>query len=192
MVGVLSLAALPLLVACGGSAQVDPLLLPPQLDLDEATQPMAGDAPGVATLSSFNQGGAVSPGAVRAPAGEVVEREDGLPVLVLQEVFLDAWRRLGLALDRAGFTVEDRDRSERRYLVRYDPTAMGDGETEGGLLSGLAFWNSSDPVSGPELYAVRLLSAGSVSRAWVTAADGTPIDPELGRQMLLLIRDSLR
>jgi outer membrane protein assembly factor BamC len=36
-----------------------------------------------------------------------------------------AWRRVGLALDRTGFTVEDRDRSKGLYFVRYvDPAAQ--------------------------------------------------------------------
>ncbi len=33
-----------------------------------------------------------------------------------------AWRRVGIALDRSGFTVEDRDRAAGLYFVRYvDP-----------------------------------------------------------------------
>ena len=40
----------------------------------------------------------------------------------LVESFDRAWRRVGLALDRGGFTVEDRDRSQGVYFVRYiDP-----------------------------------------------------------------------
>src|SRR3569833_3009484 len=39
--------------------------------------------------------------------------------LQLDEDFERAWRRVGLALDRVGFTVEDRDRSQGVYYVRY-------------------------------------------------------------------------
>ncbi len=40
----------------------------------------------------------------------------------MREGFDRAWRRIGLALDRGGFTVEDRDRSQGVYFVRYiDP-----------------------------------------------------------------------
>ena len=38
-----------------------------------------------------------------------------------QRSFERAWRRVGLALDRTGFTVEDRDRSAGTYFVRYVP-----------------------------------------------------------------------
>jgi outer membrane protein assembly factor BamC len=37
----------------------------------------------------------------------------------LSETFDRAWRRVGLTLDRSGFTVEDRDRSKGLYFVRY-------------------------------------------------------------------------
>jgi outer membrane protein assembly factor BamC len=47
---------------------------------------------------------------------------DGAGALLLEEAFDRAWRRVGLALDRVGFTVEDRDRSQGLYFVRYvDP-----------------------------------------------------------------------
>src|SRR5690606_33231907 len=40
-------------------------------------------------------------------------------VLIVKEAFDRAWRRVGLALDRVGFTVEDRDRANGIYFVRY-------------------------------------------------------------------------
>jgi outer membrane protein assembly factor BamC len=43
------------------------------------------------------------------------------PVVLIDEGFDRAWRRVGLALDRTGFTVEDRDRSQGTYFVRYVP-----------------------------------------------------------------------
>jgi outer membrane protein assembly factor BamC len=44
--------------------------------------------------------------------------------LVLNDAFDQAWRRVGLSLDRTSFTVEDRDRSKGVYFVRYvDPDA---------------------------------------------------------------------
>jgi outer membrane protein assembly factor BamC len=43
------------------------------------------------------------------------------PVVQIDEGFDRAWRRVGLALDRTGFTVEDRDRSQGTYFVRYVP-----------------------------------------------------------------------
>ena len=46
----------------------------------------------------------------------VVSKASGTPVLVLKDDFDRAWRRVGLSLDRLGFSVQDRDRSERPLL----------------------------------------------------------------------------
>jgi outer membrane protein assembly factor BamC len=45
--------------------------------------------------------------------------QDGQSVVQINEAFDRAWRRVGLALDRTGFTVEDRDRAQGLYFVRY-------------------------------------------------------------------------
>jgi uncharacterized lipoprotein len=46
--------------------------------------------------------------------------------LVVQDDFDRAWRRVGLALDRSGFSVEDRDRAAGLFFVRYvDPAQAG-------------------------------------------------------------------
>ena len=67
----------------------------------------------------------------------------GAGMLSLQESFSRAWRRTGLALDRVGFTVEDRDRSRGLYFVRYvDPDRKQEGDES--FLSKLAFWSSDD------------------------------------------------
>ena len=45
--------------------------------------------------------------------------QNGQNVIQIDEAFDRAWRRVGLALDRTGFTVEDRDRANGVYFVRY-------------------------------------------------------------------------
>lgn len=77
------------------------------------------------------------------PDRATLQRDGGGSVLRLQEQFSRAWRRTGLALDRVGFTVEDRDRSRGLYFVRYvDPEADVRGKQGEGFFSKLAFWNS--------------------------------------------------
>ena len=50
----------------------------------------------------------------------------GGAALEVDDPFDRAWRRVGLALDRGGFTVEDRDRTQGLYYVRYvDPKSAG-------------------------------------------------------------------
>ena len=55
---------------------------------------------------------------------------DGQPTLTVQDPLDRAWRRVGLALDRSGFTVEDRDRNKGIYFVRYVPSTK-DGQEPG-------------------------------------------------------------
>jgi outer membrane protein assembly factor BamC len=79
-----------------------------------------------------------------APRATLSKGDDGTGTLALNEQFDRAWRRVGLALDRVGFTVEDRDRTKGIYFVRYiDPQA--DGADKGGFLSKLKFWGSDKP-----------------------------------------------
>jgi outer membrane protein assembly factor BamC len=79
-----------------------------------------------------------------APRATLSKGDDGAGTLALNEQFDRAWRRVGLALDRVGFTVEDRDRSKGLYYVRYiDPQA--DGKEQGGFLARLKFWGSDKP-----------------------------------------------
>jgi outer membrane protein assembly factor BamC len=57
------------------------------------------------------------------PGSRACATVNNAPVVQLDENFDRAWRRVGLALDRTGFTVEDRDRSQGMYFVRYvEPT----------------------------------------------------------------------
>jgi len=69
---------------------------------------------------------------------------DGQPAVQLDEGFDRAWRRVGLALDRTGFTVEDRDRSQGVYFVRYVPLA-GD-KKEPGFLAKIFSSSQAIPV----------------------------------------------
>jgi len=61
----------------------------------------------------------------------VQKKQDGTAI-VLAEDFPQAWRRVGFGLDRAGFIVEDRDRSNGVYYVKYIPdSATAEGEKTG-------------------------------------------------------------
>src|SRR5699024_431117 len=46
--------------------------------------------------------------------------------LVINEPFDRAWRRVGVAIDTAGFSVEDRDRSAGEYYIRYLDSDTGE------------------------------------------------------------------
>jgi outer membrane protein assembly factor BamC len=70
----------------------------------------------------------------------------------MDDAFDRAWRRVGLALDRIGFLVEDKDRSKGLYFVRYSDLDAEDdaGTDKKGLLDKLAFWKDDDDKGKPQ------------------------------------------
>ena len=94
-------------------------------------------------------------------------------MLTVMDPFDRAWRRVGLALDRVGFTVVDRDRSKGVYFVRYvDPDIDGKKE-EKGWLSKLAFWSSDESKKmRQEQYRVLVKEKGDSCQVQVQDKDG--------------------
>jgi outer membrane protein assembly factor BamC len=65
----------------------------------------------------------------RAAAGAGTAAQVSSTELMLGEPYDRAWLRVGLALDRSNFTVDDRDRTRGLYFVRYvDPKDMSSEE----------------------------------------------------------------
>ena len=72
---------------------------------------------------------------------EVFKEADSSVTLNLNDPFDRGWRRVGLALDRIGFVIEDKDRSNGTFFVRYSDVDIDDGpKKKKGLLDTLAFW----------------------------------------------------
>lgn len=112
--------------------------------------------------------------------------------LALVDPFDRAWRRVGLALDRVGFTVVDRDRSSGIYYVRYAPLETQSKKQEG-ILSRLAFWRSDDrDKPKPEQYRIQLKPAGEGTRVSVLNKEGQPENSETGKKILSLLYDQLK
>ncbi|HYQ71058.1 MAG TPA: outer membrane protein assembly factor BamC, partial [Gammaproteobacteria bacterium] len=89
-------------------------------------------------------------------------------MLIIYEDFSRAWRRTGVALDRVGFAVEDRNRSDGTYYVRYSDPLAGE---EKGMLSKLAFWSSDDQAAAKQ-YHIKLVASGATTRVIVDDAEG--------------------
>jgi outer membrane protein assembly factor BamC len=116
---------------------------------------------------------------------------DGASSLVIQESFDRAWRRVGLALDRVGFTVEDRDRSEGLYFVRYVDPESEDRNSEPGLLSKLAFWRPAAPDPQTK-YRVYLKEGGGQTSVQVLSAEGGADRSDTGKKILDLLFEQLK
>ncbi len=65
---------------------------------------------------------------IAKPVATLVESGGQVAFVQLSETFDRAWRRVGLTLDRSGFSVEDRDRAKGLYFVRYVPSAKDDAD----------------------------------------------------------------
>lgn len=112
-------------------------------------------------------------------------------LLEVFEPFDRAWRRVGLALDRVGFTVEDRDRQKGMYFVRYaDPLA--EVKQEPGLLGKLAFWRDDAPKVKAEQYRVAVTSADAASRVQVLDREGEPERSSTAQRILALLHEQLK
>ncbi|MEO8151539.1 MAG: outer membrane protein assembly factor BamC [Rhizobacter sp.] len=110
--------------------------------------------------------------------------------LQLDEGFDRAWRRVGLALDRSGFTVEDRDRAQGLYFVRYvDPAQAG--KEEPGFF-GKLFGGDANKLSGPVKYRVNVKADGESSIVSVLDTKGGPENGEAGQRIVKLLVDDLK
>lgn len=123
------------------------------------------------------------------------KQSDGSERLDVLEPFDRAWRRVGLALDRVGFTVEDRDRQKGLYFVRYaDPEkemARKDADKPG-LLSKLAFWKSDEVKVTAEQYRVLITQGGTNSQIQVLNKDGAAERSPTARRILALLHEQLK
>lgn len=76
---------------------------------------------------------------------EIKKEADGSTSLRIQDPFDRAWRRVGLALDIIGFVIEDKDRSNGLYFVKYADVDIDDvSKKKKGVLDTLMFWSDND------------------------------------------------
>jgi outer membrane protein assembly factor BamC len=134
---------------------------------------------------------AAPPQAPEAPRNAVLENSGAGP-LVVNDGFDRAWRRVGLALDRVGFTVEDRDRSKGVFFVRYiDPDAPASGEKQS-FWSSLAFWKSSPKTPQPQYRIVVSDAGASMSQVHVQDSKGAQDTGSTGKKILGLLYEQLK
>ncbi len=126
------------------------------------------------------------------PQAKLSRAADG-SMLSLNDQFDRAWWRVGLALDRVGFTVEDRARSKGLYFVRYiDPDADLKTTEEKGWLSKLKFWGSSPKIQSKEQYRILVQGEGAGAEVRVLDKDGTREQSDTANRILALLYDQLK
>jgi outer membrane protein assembly factor BamC len=127
-----------------------------------------------------------------APRARALE---GLPSATLQvdESFDRAWRRVGLTLDRSGFTVEDRDRAGGLYFVRYVDPKDAASAADPGFFAKMLSLGKSDTGQPPVRYRI-VVKADGTDRTQVAVQDaqGAPENGEVGKRIVALLVEDLK
>lgn len=115
---------------------------------------------------------------------------NGLPALRLDENFDDAWRWVGISLDRTSFTVVERDKSRGIYQVRYVNPVVDSRESEKGLLSGLFGGKKAPPATN---YQVRLTQTDAPDQTMIQilSETGEPVDEKVSSRIMKALADDL-
>lgn len=114
---------------------------------------------------------------------------DGAPALQFEDNFDRAWRRVGLSLDRTGFTVEDRDRSQGVYFVRF-VAARPDNQEKPGFLGKL--FGRSAPESSPDRHRIVVKSTADLTTVTVLNSQGRPDTSANAQTIIKLLGEDLR
>ncbi len=137
-----------------------------------------------------SEGGAVGGTIASGSAATARSRlEEGGSVLIIDDELRNAWRLVGVALDRSGFAVEDRDMSQGVYYVRYDDSSKE--AHKKGFLSKMAFWRD-DKVDTVTQYQVRLTANGKETRVQVLDKAGNRDNSPTAQNILALVKDQMR
>ncbi len=110
------------------------------------------------------------------------------PVVQIDEGFDRAWRRVGLTLDRTGFTVEDRDRSQGTYFVRY--VEPNPDKKEPGFFGKL--FGPSTGNAAPLKFRINVKSQGESTTVSVLNAAGAPESSANAQRIVNVIADDLK
>ena len=141
------------------------------------------------------QAKAVLASAATVPAGPTHARllaDRPGPTLQVDDNFDRAWRRVGIALDRSGFTVEDRDRTQGLYFVRYVDPKFAGREEPNFFTRILSFGRKKADDGSPVKYRVKVTGEGASSSVAVLDSTGKPENSDNGKRIAGLLLDDLK
>jgi len=123
-----------------------------------------------------------------APARAQLHKTDAESFLTLTGGSDDAWRTLGVALDRVGFAVEGREQAQGYYLVRYnDPNHR---DEKPGFFAGL--FSGKKKEEEESRYRVHLVDQGGSTRVQVESEAGEQLNTDTSIRILTLLSEQLR
>jgi outer membrane protein assembly factor BamC len=140
------------------------------------------------TNTAVNVSAPAAAGASGLPADVKVIKLNNLPAIEIKDGFDRAWRRVGVAIDRTGFTVEDRDRAQGVFFVRYAP--QGSSDKDPGFFAKLFSSEKATPTLAK--YRITVTSKGEVSTVVVQGADGIPETSGNADKIIKLLADEIK
>lgn len=117
-----------------------------------------------------------------------VTTDNGQNRVEINEAFDRAWRRVGLSLDRTGFTVEDRNRNLGTYFVRY--VALSADKADQGFFGKL--FGAGKPELKPLKYRIVLTAQGERTLVTVQSENGQVDNSANAQQIIKLIADDIK
>lgn len=108
--------------------------------------------------------------------------------LQIAESFDRAWRRVGLALDSGGFSVDDRDRSKGEFFVRYVDTDTGVQNEQPGFFSRIF---RSEKKAEAAQYRVKLEGVGDQTQVTVLDPNGQRDNSTTAQRLLSVLSDKM-
>ncbi len=155
----------------------------PGLEVEKLKQLLAFLGAGPEQVAKLDK--TVEPAPERA---SLLKNDNDSATLVVHEEFSRAWRSVGVALDRVGFAVEDRNRSEGIYYVRYRDLERT--ENDKGLFSRL--FSSSDKDKEARQYQIKLTEDGADTRTTILNAAGESEQSSTALRILNLLFEKLK
>ncbi|MCQ9615782.1 outer membrane protein assembly factor BamC [Paenalcaligenes niemegkensis] len=114
--------------------------------------------------------------------------QDGLAELNINESFDRAWRRVGVAIDAAGFSVEDRDRSTGDYYVRYLDSDTGEKIEQQNIIGRLFGGRNTAEAA---RYRIRVNTQGSASTVTVLDENGQVQNTDTAKRILNVLSNHM-
>lgn len=150
---------------------------------------LAGGGPPAQGPAAAAAGGAVAESRI-----EVADDPAGGKHIRLDEDFDRSWRLVRRALDRAGFTLNDLDRSRGFFLVRYIDTDAPVEEEKRSWLGRLAFWRDRGGEELPQEAEFRIAlerGDGPSTRVVVQTAEGVRDTGESAARILAVLAERI-
>lgn len=148
----------------------------------------------MAKLTGDEKAASIQAGKAVAPQELVsVMKEANSTLLVLAEDFPQAWRRVGFGLDRAGFVVEDRDRSNGTYFVKYTPDSASQDNKKPGFFGNLFGSSQDKSLKVDQRFQVLVVTKADQSTTVSFVSErGLAIDPKLSEEAANRLASKLR